>query len=100
MNNLVRSIMMVTMVVLAFVGGVFVTLRAAEPTPRAPETAQGAVRAGDAPKSTTPAAGAKSAPNAKPPAAAASAAPIEDEPTVAPDSQESADNSVTFPADI
>jgi len=96
MNNLVRSIMMVTMVVLAFAGGVFVTLRAAEPTSEAPAAAQPAA----------PTAGDKSAPGTKPPSTKPPStkprarAPIVDEPTVAPDSQDSADNSVSFPADI
>jgi len=100
MNNLVRSMMMVIMVALAFAGGVFVTLRAAEPTPRAAEATKGSARAGDAPQPTTPNSNAKATPNAKRAAAAAADAPIEDEPTIAPDSKESADNSVTFPADI
>jgi hypothetical protein len=101
MNNLVRSIMMVTMVVLAFAGGVFVTLRAAEPTSEVPAAAQPA----------PPTAGDKSAPGTKPPSTKPPStkppstkprarAPIVDEPTVAPDSQDSADNSVSFPADI
>jgi len=99
MNNLVRSIMMVTLVALAFVGGVFVTQRATEPT-EARGAAQAAAPAGKTPQQTTQAAGAKSTPSAKPGTSAQSEAPIQDEPTVAPDSQESADNSVTFPADI
>jgi outer membrane biosynthesis protein TonB len=96
MNNLVRSIMVVTMVVLAFAGGVFVTLRAAEPTSEVPAAAQPA----------PPTAGDKSAPGTKPPSTKPPStkprarAPIVDEPTVAPDSQDSADNSVSFPADI
>jgi len=113
MNNLVRSTVMVTLLALAIAGGVFVTLRAAEPTSGPPAAGQTASRRGNAPavpaapkpaipagSAQQPAASAKATPKAKPPGAAASDAPIEDEPTVAPDSQESADNSVTFPADI
>jgi type IV secretory pathway VirB10-like protein len=103
MNNLVRSIMMVTLAALALVGAAFVT-RGAQPNPgasAAPQAApQPAAPSGRAPQPTAPAGSAKATPAAKQPAAAASEAPIQDEPTVAPDSQQSEDNSVTFPADI
>ena len=90
-------------VALALVGAAFVT-RGAQPNPgasAAPQAApQPAAPSGRAPQPTAPAASAKATPAAKQPAAAASEAPIQDEPTVAPDSQQSEDNSVTFPADI
>ena len=75
-------------------GGAVMSLRAAEqkPAPAAAAKAQSA---------TPPVAAKPAAPAQKPPAGAPEEdATIKDDPTVAPDSQESADNSVSFPADI
>lgn len=73
MKNTWRSVGVMTLLSLLCLGAVFVTLRA---------TAQNA----DAP--------------APKPSVAEESATIQDDPTVAPDSNQSADNNVSFPVDI
>ncbi|HEY4213241.1 MAG TPA: hypothetical protein VGM84_17305 [Steroidobacteraceae bacterium] len=73
-------------------GGAAMSLRAAEQKP---------VPAAKAAPASQPTAAKPAAPAQKPPAGAPEEdATIKDDPTVAPDPQQSADSSVSFPADI
>ncbi len=104
MNRSKRTILTIGLIGVLGMGAAIVSLRAAEQK-AAPTAAQTAATAPAArpPAADAPAAPstAKPAPQAKPPASAPEeSATIKDDPTVAPDPQESADNSVTFPADI
>jgi hypothetical protein len=126
-NN--RTIWLIVLSTVLFLGAALVTLRAAEQASR-PTAAQVSGPAARAPASSNPAtsltpgmqaapattpaarpatraasaAGATSAPRAKPTHPPASApeesATITDDPTTAPDPSQSADNNVSFPTDI
>jgi hypothetical protein len=91
-----RSIRWITALGLLGVAAAFAIPRTA-PAP-APAASAPTATAPTAPAPTAPALPAVTAPTA--PAVPQDAAPIRDDPTVAPDSQESADNAVTYPSDI
>lgn len=87
-----QIVMALSVVGIIGAGAAVMSLRAAEQKP---------VPAAKAQPAPQPAPAKPAAPAQKPPAGAPEEdATIKDDPTVAPDSQESADNSVSFPADI
>jgi hypothetical protein len=99
-NN--RSVWLITLSAVVFLGAAFVTLRAAgQATGPAPTATRGA-NAPAIPGS--PTAGRPGAPPTTPahpaPSAPEESATIGDDPTTAPDPSQSADNNVSFPTDI
>jgi hypothetical protein len=97
-NN--RSIWLILVSTVLFLGAAFVTLRAAEQASRRPAPASAAGQATPASAPVAPRAAVPTTTGHPPPAAPEESAAIADDPTTAPDPSQSADNNVSFPNDI